>query len=229
MSDLIDGEIQVIEKYIRPDSVVFDVGAFVGEWSLSVLSKHQVSQIYCFEPFFPSYKKLRENLSDFILWGKVIPCCISVGKRLDESTFWVYDDLPALNTKHRRDEQTLKRIGVDKQPRALNIATITIDVYCQCFDINHIDFLKIDTEGNELAVLEGAECLLEQHAIDHIQFEYGGCFSDACISLQEIFYFLKQYNFVLAKVHSGKLDFFEHFDFKWEDFNYCNYLAIRKK
>ena len=35
-----------------------------------------------------------------------------------------------------------------------------------------IDLLKIDTEGHELAVLQGAKQLLERGAIDVIQFEF---------------------------------------------------------
>ena len=42
MSDLIVGEIDIIEKYIKKDSVVFDVGGFRGEWSNEVLKRNMM-------------------------------------------------------------------------------------------------------------------------------------------------------------------------------------------
>lgn len=60
-------------------------------------------------------------------------------------------------------------------------------------DITHIDFLKIDTEGFELKVLKGFEDFLRNISI--IQFEYGGTYIDAKITLKEIINYLKQYGF----------------------------------
>jgi hypothetical protein len=58
-----------------------------------------------------------------------------------------------------------------------NIKTIacqadTVDNFCKTNGIDHIDFLKIDTEGNELNILKGARKLLETENIDVIQFEF---------------------------------------------------------
>jgi hypothetical protein len=38
--------------------------------------------------------------------------------------------------------------------------------------VEYIDFLKIDTEGHELAVLSGGSRLLREKRIGHIQFEF---------------------------------------------------------
>jgi FkbM family methyltransferase len=60
-------------------------------------------------------------------------------------------------------------------------------------NITHIDFLKIDTEGFELKVLKGFENFLKNISI--IQFEYGGTYIDAKITLEEVINYLKQYGF----------------------------------
>ena len=49
--------------------------------------------------------------------------------------------------------------------------------YITMKNIETIDFLKIDTEGDELNVLLGFEDFLPKIGI--IQFEYGGCFIDS--------------------------------------------------
>ena len=51
----------------------------------------------------------------------------------------------------------------------------TLDLFCEREAIPNIDFLKIDTEGNELDVLEGAKKLLSGGKIKIIQFEFGEC------------------------------------------------------
>ena len=47
----------------------------------------------------------------------------------------------------------------------------TLDVFAEREKFRHIDFIKIDTEGNEFAVLQGASNLLKQGDIECIQFE----------------------------------------------------------
>lgn len=46
------------------------------------------------------------------------------------------------------------------------------DEFCQENGIDHIDFLKIDTEGHDLNVLRGFGGMLTSGAISVIQFEY---------------------------------------------------------
>jgi hypothetical protein len=48
----------------------------------------------------------------------------------------------------------------------------TLDDFCAERGIGRIDLLKIDVEGHELRVLEGARGLLEADAIGFIQFEF---------------------------------------------------------
>lgn len=49
----------------------------------------------------------------------------------------------------------------------------TLDSLCKELSLDRIDYLKIDTEGAELKIIEGSRNLLERHSIKYIQFEYG--------------------------------------------------------
>ena len=62
--------------------------------------------------------------------------------------------------------------------RALEVDTITIEAICDQHKINKINLLKIDTEGHDLAVLQGARRLVKDKVIDIIEFE----FVPACIA-----------------------------------------------
>jgi len=47
-----------------------------------------------------------------------------------------------------------------------------LDTFCIENQIPQVDFLKIDTEGHELAVLKGAKNLISENKIKLIQFEF---------------------------------------------------------
>jgi FkbM family methyltransferase len=91
-------------------------------------------------------------------------------------------------------------------------------------DIKSIDFLKIDTEGYELNVLEGFEDFLENVKI--IQFEYGGTFLDNNIKLIDVINYLELrgfYKFSYLTNYGTEIikDFNDHY-------NYCNIVCINK-
>jgi FkbM family methyltransferase len=91
-------------------------------------------------------------------------------------------------------------------------------------NIKNIDFVKIDTEGYELNVLQGFEEFLEDIKI--IQFEYGGTFLDNNTKLIDVINYLKQkgfYNFSYLTPNGTQLlhDFNDHYQ-------YCNIVCINK-
>jgi FkbM family methyltransferase len=92
-------------------------------------------------------------------------------------------------------------------------------------NIKNIDFLKIDTEGYELNVLEGFEdCLLD---INIIQFEYGGTFLDNNTKLIDVINYLEEkgfYKFSYLTEYGTELitNFNDHYQ-------YCNIVCINKK
>jgi len=91
-------------------------------------------------------------------------------------------------------------------------------------NIKNIDFLKIDTEGYELNVLQGFEDFLENIKI--IQFEYGGTFLDNNTKLIDIINYLEKYGFYKFSylTNNGPMlitDFNDHYQ-------YCNIVCINK-
>jgi FkbM family methyltransferase len=91
-------------------------------------------------------------------------------------------------------------------------------------NIKSIDFLKIDTEGYELNVLQGFEDFLENIKI--IQFEYGGTYLDNNKKLIDVKNYLEQKGFYKFSylTNSGTqliTDFNDHYQ-------YCNIVCINK-
>lgn len=91
-------------------------------------------------------------------------------------------------------------------------------------NIKSIDFLKIDTEGYELNVLEGFEDFLENIKI--IQFEYGGTFLDNNLKLIDVINYLENkgfHKFSYLTNYGTEIitDFSDHY-------NYCNIVCTNK-
>jgi len=68
------------------------------------------------------------------------------------------------------DETGSLQIG--NHGNTIDVKVGTLDAYVRLEGISHIDYLKIDTEGYDALVLEGAERLLQEGQIDAIEFEY---------------------------------------------------------
>lgn len=91
-------------------------------------------------------------------------------------------------------------------------------------NIKSIDFLKIDTEGYELKVLQGFEDSLENVKI--VQFEYGGTYLDNNRKLIDVVNYLESkgfYKFSYLTNYGTELikDFNDHYQ-------YCNIVCINK-
>ena len=103
---------------------------------------------------------------------------------------------------------------------------MTLDSFCKQHKINHIDFLKIDTEGSELNVLKGAHTMLKNHNINVIQFEYGGTYPDANITLEQVYNFLAELEYDIYRIVNDGLIHVDSWHTQLENNQYSNYLAV---
>jgi len=75
------------------------------------------------------------------------------------------------------------------------VPLVTMDAFCCAEKISDIDFLKIDTEGNELKVLKGALSLIQKNAIRAIQFEFNEMNVVSRVFLRDFYDILPNYTF----------------------------------
>ncbi len=89
--------------------------------------------------------------------------------------------------------------------------------------------MKIDTEGHELFVLQGARRLLTAKAIGAVQFEYGGCNIDSRVLLRDLFDFLAEVDYMPAKIMQDHIAVMKGYDARLENFHYQNWLALPRE
>jgi FkbM family methyltransferase len=123
-------------------------------------------------------------------------------------------------------QRNLDHFGI-KMDETEEIKLTTVDSYCSSNKIEHIHFLKLDVEGHELSVLNGAKHMIENGRVDFIQFEFGGCNIDSRTFFQDFFYLLKDRYKIFRILENGvyELPFYKE---TYELFITVNYLAIKK-
>ncbi len=132
--------IEVLEEHVRPGSVALDVGAHIGTHTLTMSRLVGPSgRVYAFEPVQKTYRELRRNLE---LNGvtNVVPLRYAIGKGAAS--------VIEMNPIHPGEEGgTSVGHGGDRvELRSLD-----------SFGFEQVSLIKIDVEGFELPVLDGAE------------------------------------------------------------------------
>jgi FkbM family methyltransferase len=149
---------------------VFDVGAHVGQSAALFSDTFLGARIHSFEPDPVSFGELR-RLADS--YPRIIAVNAAAGDRPGEQTFFV-NKFSMTNSLLRPAEGADRFLVVQD---GLNLRTetktrvITLDCYCSENNVDQIDFLKLDTQGYEIRVLEGARRLLERQAVPLIYLE----------------------------------------------------------
>ena len=214
-----NGEKLVLSTLLEGD-VVFDVGANIGDWSMAVLSDHPKIALYAFEPIPELSAIVKQRLGD-----RVANYLFSLSDRLGTASFAYYPSCAAFSTLHRRYEVE-KAHGM--APLLLTVPLETLDHFTSEHKIPRINFLKIDTEGNERNVLLGAKKLLEKKAVDIIQFEYGGTYLDSKTTLHQVYNYLQRHGYTIYRIASFGLIEIPRWRQALENYAYSNYLAVKK-
>lgn len=161
--------------------IVFDVGANVGQFALTTMGAlGQKAQIYAFEPSPKTYKQLQFKVSPY---QNVKTQNIGLGDREDVTTLFSLGEGSKLASVYNRQ---LEHKGT-KMAYQEEIKITTLDKFCSQEGITHIDLLKLDVEGHELKVLQGATDMLQKKAIRFIQFEFSAAHIDAKVFFRDFF------------------------------------------
>jgi len=158
----------------RDSAVVIDVGANLGQATLpsdaSVRTKHEVAIGYAFSPStcFHLIEPNRANVNVLRQRAAALPCAIvteaAVSSMPGTATFALGDNRNVAGNEHG----ALAPFAAATSTSML-VNVTTLNAYVALYAIASIDFLKIDTEGYDALVLEGASEIL--HSVRMILFE----------------------------------------------------------
>jgi len=183
------------------DLVIFDVGAYIGEVALTYKKMFPQSTIYCFEPFPDSFQKLNRLCRGASIKAHQIAFSDKKGK----TTFHINVDL-SCNSLLPPTESDFKCYSAKSiKDGEIQVETNTIDNFCADAGISGIDILKLDVEGAEVKVLEGASRMLSKQAIKLIYSEvmFIPHYTDGCL-FHELTAFLNKHGYTLFNLYHLK-------------------------
>lgn len=143
-----------IPKYIKENSVIFDIGASIGVYSVRIANKVKGSKVYSFEPSPKNFDKLCKNIWNANLDNIVMPFDIALTNCNTIQDFYVSS---CIYKSSLFKNEALKGTEIVNK---IKVKCYTIDTIIEDLELEEPDVIKIDTEGSEYNILLGAKNLL---------------------------------------------------------------------
>ena len=175
-----------------------DVGANLGGYTNLILQNTKVKEIHIFEPSKKCFGYLKKKFTQ----NKIYINNKALSNTNKMNTFYESEVLSqsSLHNVKNKFNSNLENTDVYK------IECVTLDKYFYGRKKNFvIDLLKIDAEGEDLMVLEGASKLLKNKNIRLIKIELLNSFNQKNNSnINEIIFFLNKYNYYITTISKTK-------------------------
>lgn len=193
----------------------FDVGANRGEWAEGILAAAPDARITCYEPVPATFALLHSNVTSDR--AELINAALSdsAGKLAIQSVI----GRPELSSMHAD-------YSAHKDVETVEIETRTCDEELARLGIDHLEVLKVDAEGHDLAVLKGAHQALVAGRIDFIQFEYNFATLAAQRSLKAFFDLLSEHYLMCRLLPNGLEAMAYHASL--DHFGQSNWICVRR-
>jgi FkbM family methyltransferase len=163
---------EIIWRLIDKDDTVVDVGANIGYMTLLMKSRAHSGRVLAFEPHPVLFEQLASNLrSNAGGICEVIIHRLALSDREGDGTLYEPSNFDA-------NSGTASLLQTAHSNPGIHCKIARLD---DVFPDTHVKLLKVDVEGNELAVFHGAAAALREGRIAHVVFEdHEGIDSAAC-------------------------------------------------
>jgi len=189
-----------LEEWLSPGMTVIDVGANIGQYAM--LASARVGprgRVHCFEPHPGVYQVLTRNLRRTGCVNVVAhPFALAGTPRTRDLFLHSTDNVGATSFKPH---------DADLPGSSVRVRATTVDTYVKARRLRRVDLIKIDVEGAELEVLQGAARTLDSNPdivlVVEFMRENAQRFG---YSVEELETFLRALGFRLFSINMGGLD-----------------------
>jgi FkbM family methyltransferase len=199
-------------------SILLDIGAHKGSWSeraAFLLMHHNISgHTHAFEPTSATFSFLAEKLGGI---KRISLHKVAMSDRSGEAEFFVVGELGGTNSLLRNNGARVEKVR-----------TLRIDDFLANEHVEHVLFVKCDTEGHDLNVLLGAVETLKKGQIDVWQFEYNHRWIAGRSFLEDVFDFIVDKPYLLGKLYGNGIETYDKWHPELERFFESNYVLIRR-
>lgn len=153
----------------RTVRTILDVGANIGQTAFEFQRRFPRATIHSLEPFAEAFAELERRSGET---RSIVPHRIALGECDRPAVLYVNTEsvtnslLPSAPGAEERQPQ-----GAGEPLGAVEVQVRRLDSFCRDLAIERIDILKIDTQGYECQVLEGAGTMLSPATIGVVYLE----------------------------------------------------------
>lgn len=203
----------ILKQYIGEDAIILDAGAFDGNDSIDFAMKFPNATIYSLEPVKEIYDALCNNVKDY---ANIRTFNLALDDANDIKDIYISSGMSNQSSSLLKPKEHMTIFPTCLFDRVEKVETTTINEFVVKNNIDRIDFMWLDLQGNELKVLNEANNILQTTK---------GIFAE--YSLIEFYEGLTLYN--EFKSYMNDLGFVEKINENFYNHLYCgNSLFIRK-
>lgn len=185
--------------------VIFDIGAHLGQTTLSYKKFFKHSTVYAFEPHEESFEKMSKGLDgksniylfNIALGESKIKMQYKINRNTATNSFLEIDD--------SAKEIWGASVGIETE-KIRNMELNTLDDFVKEEQVNQIDILKIDTQGTEFNIIKGASTLMKENRIKLIYIE---------IILMPTYKDQKSFDEILSLMRESNFHLFKFYDLSY--------------
>ncbi len=165
---LVDGvyEPQLIQaafNLLKPGSVVVDVGASIGAFTLPICTAvGSTGTVLAIEASPSIYPYLRGNVRANNLQNVILENCAVADRDNQDVDFY---EAPI-------DHFGMGSLAPQFHDQPIRVPSATLDALLLKYNLSHVDVVKVDVEGYEAAVFSGAQKLLSSKRAPTVFFEF---------------------------------------------------------
>ena len=158
-----EGTTRLFQRLVKPGMLVMDVGAHVGYYTL-LAARHvgPAGHVYAFEPDSDNHATLLKNI-ELNGYHNVDVVRKAVSDQVGDAQLYLS---ATVSGKHSMYQHGLPERG------SVAVETTTVDSILEELGWPHVDLIKIDVEGAEVAVLDGMIQLLRKSARLNLIMEF---------------------------------------------------------
>ena len=206
--------------------VVFDVGANVGEWALSLMDEaaklgaSEKIELHCFEPIESTFQTLEKTLEAYRDRGLIKLRKFALSSAEGSSSMFFLGENRGTNSLHSEPSC--------RDTRPVTVSKTTADLYSREAKVDIIHYLKVDTEGHDFAVISGCETLIKEGRVLVLQFEYNHRWVYSRHFLKDVFDHALGTAYAVGKITASGVEIYEKWHPELERFFEANYVMIRR-
>jgi len=191
-----------IRRFVSDGDVLFDIGASVGPYAMLAAKRYPSLTAIAFEPSFTNFHSLCRNILLNELGDRVFPVCAALSDRTYIETFSMAHTTPGPAGHHLLSARENNPVLSMKETRFASLVAIySLDDFLgQMSKPIAVQHLKIDVDGLDLKVLQGATNLLAHGPVQTVCVEVNDQVMTAITS------FMQGFGFVIADNPMGPRD-----------------------